>query len=131
MGKTPHHSNLNRDTRQLPDGYCMYWRQRPLIPVREHTVYTLRYGAQELRDAAEEGRRPRPTKSRHAAQWWTYTDAYTPSSARSFWANKHERANRRYVKRQLNVARHLKGDRQQQLFERATKKPRRMVHDIW
>jgi len=109
----------------------MYWRSRPLIPVRKHTVYGFRYSAAELAVAEEEGRRPAPEKVRRRAQWWTYTGAYTPSSSRSFWASKHERANRRYVKQNLEAGRRLAGDARLRRFERAAKRPRRMVYDIW
>lgn len=131
MGKTAHHNNSNRDQRPLPDGYRMYWRNRPRLPVREHTEQTLRYSAAELRAADDEGRRPQPREVRRTARWWTYVGAWTPSSERNFWSEKNERANRRYVKRQLDAGRRTTGELQQRFYEKATKKPRRMLYDIW
>lgn len=131
MGKTAHHTLSKFDLREFPDGYRMYWRSRPLVPVREHTVRDLRYGADELRSASEEGRRPRPKKVKRTANWFTYTGAWTPSSSRSYWANKNERANRRYVKNALNAGRRTKGELERRMYEKAEKKPRRMLYDIW
>lgn len=131
MGKTAHHLKGKLDTREWPDGYMMYWRGRPVVPVREHTVHDLRYSAAELRDAEEQGRRARPRKVRRTARWWTYTGAWTPSSSRTYWAGKNERANRRYVKSQLDAGRRTKGELERRLYEKAEKKPRRMLYDIW
>lgn len=131
MGKTAHHLPSKLDDREWPDGWFMYWRGRPVIPVREHVVYDLRYSAGELREAEEGGRRPQPRKIRRTARWWTYNKAWTPSSARTYWAAKNERANRRYVKGKLDVARRAKGDYEKRLYEKAEKKPRRMLYDIW
>lgn len=131
MGKTPHHMPGKYDTREYPETYMPYWRRHALDPVREHTVYDLRYSAAELHNAETEGRRPQPRKIRRTAQWWTYTAAWTPSSTRIYWARKNERANRRYVKNKLDVARRAKGDAAQRLYEKAAKKPRRMLYDIW
>lgn len=131
MGRTAHHTKGKFDTREWPDGYRMYWRGRPTIPVREHTVYDLDYSAAELRNADRQGRRPQPRKIRRTARWWTYTEAWMPSSSRTFWAQKHERANRRYVKNRLDVARRAKGDLARRMYEKAEKEPRRMLYDIW
>lgn len=131
MGKTAHHLKGKFDTREWPDGYRMYWRGRPVAPVREHIVHDLRYSAAELRDAEEQGRRPQPSRTRRTARWWTYTGAWTPSSSRTFWAGKHERANRRYVKSKLNAGRRTKGELERRMYEAASKTPRRMLYDIW
>lgn len=131
MGKTAHHLKSKFDTREWPGGYAMYWRGRPTIPIREHVVHDFRYSATELRDAEKEGRRPRPEKVRRTAQWWTYTGAWTPSSSRTYAAQRNERANRRYVKNKLNAGRRTKGELERRLYEKAEKKPRRMLYDIW
>lgn len=131
MGKTAHHLKGKFDTREWPGGYAMYWRSRPLVPVREHTVYDLRYDAADLRTAEAEGRRPRPENIRRTARWWTYTGAWTPSSSRTYAAQRNERANRRYVKNKLNAGRRTKGELERRLYEKAEKKPRRMLYDIW
>ncbi|QBZ72091.1 hypothetical protein SEA_KRADAL_205 [Streptomyces phage Kradal] len=131
MGKTAHHLKGKFDTREWPDGYRMYWRGRPVVPVREHIVHDLRYSAAELRTAEEQGRRPQPNRTRRTARWWTYTGAWTPSSSRTFWAGKHERANRRYVKSKLNAGRRTKGELERRMYEAASKTPRRMLYDIW
>lgn len=131
MGKTPHHTPGKFDQREYPETYMSYWRRHSRNPVREHTVYDLRYSAAELRDAEENGRRPQPRRVKRTASWWTYTRAWTPSLVRAYWANKNERANRRYVKSQLHVARRAKGDAALRLYEKAAKKPRRMLYDIW
>lgn len=131
MGKTPHHIPGKFDQREYPETYMPYWRRHAINPIREHTVYDLWYSAAELRDAEEQGRRPQPRKVRRTAQWFTYTSAWTPSSSRRYWAQKHERANRRYVKNKLDVARRAKGDVERRLYEKAEKKPRRMLYDIW
>jgi hypothetical protein len=131
MGKTPHHTPGKFDQREWPDGYMMYWRKRPITPVREHEVYDLRYSAAELRNAERQGRRPQPRKVRRTARWWTYTGAWTPSSSRTYWAGKHERANRRYVKSKLEAGRRTKGELERRLYEKAEKVPRRMLYDIW
>lgn len=131
MGKTPHHTPGKFDQREWPDRYRMYWRGRPVIPVREHVIHDLRYSAAELRVAEEEGRRPRPRKIKRTAQWFTYTGAWTPSSSRTFWSGKHERANRRYVKSKLDAGRRTRGELERRLYEKAEKKPRRMLYDIW
>lgn len=131
MGKTAHHLKGKFDVREWPDGYCMYWRGRPVLPVREHVVHDLRYDAAELRDAEGQGRRPQPRRVRRTARWWTYTGAWTPSSSRTYWAAKHERANRRYVKSRLDAGRRTKGDLEQRMYEKAEEKPRRMLYDIW
>lgn len=131
MGKTPNHIPGKFDTREWPDEYRMYWRGRPVVPVREHTVYDLIYSDSELRSAERQGRRPQPRKVRRTAQWWTYTEAWTPSSTRTYWARRNERANRRHVKDVLSVARRAKGDFRQRLHEKAGEKPRRILYDIW
>lgn len=131
MGKTAHHIPGKFDNREWPDKYRMYWRGRPVIPVREHIVHDLRYAGAELHDAEQQGRRPQPRKVKRIARWWTYTGAWTPSSQRVYWAQKHERANRRYVKNKLDTARRAKGDLERRLYEKAEKKPRRMLYDIW
>lgn len=131
MGKTPHHTPGKYDNREWPDTYMIYWRGYPIGPTRQHTVYDLRYSAAELRDAEENGRRPQPQKIKRTASWWSYTSAWTPSSTRRYWAGKHERVNRRYVKNKLDVARRAKGDAAQRLYEKAAKTPRRMLYDIW
>lgn len=131
MGKTAHHTPGKFDQREWPDGYSPWWRGRPTVPVREHTVYDLRYSGAELREAKERGRRPQPEKVRRTAQWFTYTGAWTPSSSRTYWAGKHERANRRYVKAVLNAGRRTKGELERRLYEKAEKEPRRMLYDIW
>lgn len=131
MGKTAHHLPGKFDQREWPDGYSMYWRSRPIVPVREHVIYDLRFGAAELRAADEEGRRPRPDKVKRTARWFTYTGAWTPSSSRTYWAGKNERANRRYVKSKLNAGRRTRGELERRLYEKAEKTPRRMLYDIW
>lgn len=131
MGKTAHHTNGKFDTREWPDGYMMYWRKRPLTPIREHIIYDLRYSAAEIRAAEKNGRRPQPRKIKRTARWWTYSRAWTPSSSRTYWAWKNERGNRRYVKDKLGVARRAQGDFERRLYEKAEKKPRRMLYDIW
>ncbi|QJD53764.1 hypothetical protein SEA_KELA_203 [Streptomyces phage Kela] len=131
MGKTAHHTPEKFDRREFPDGYRMYWRGRPLVPVREHTVYDLDFSASELRKAQREGRRPQPRKIRRTARWWTYTGAWTPSSSRTYWADKNERSNRRYVKSVLNAGRRTEGELERRMYEKAEKTPRRMLYDIW
>ena len=131
MGKTAHHTPGKFDQREWPDGYRMYWRGRPVIPVREHVVHDLRYSAAELRSAGEEGRRPRPGKIKRTARWFTYTGAWTPSSSRIYWADKNERSNRRYVKNVLNSGRRTKGELERRMYEKAEKIPRRILYDIW
>lgn len=130
MGKTAHHQVEKRDTREWPEGYRMYWRGRGLQPVRQHTVYDLRYSGAELRDAEAQGRRARPEKVRRTASWYAYSQAWTPSSRRTFWAGKNERANRRYVKGKLDAALRMKGEAQGRLYEDAEKMPRRKLWDI-
>lgn len=131
MGKTAHHTPGKFDRREWPDGYCMYWRGRPVIPVREHVIYDLRYSAAELCAADREGRRPHPRKVKRTAQWFTYTGAWTPSSSRIYWADKNERSNRRYVKSKLNAGRRTKGELERRMYEKAGKTPRRILYDIW
>lgn len=131
MGKTPHHTPGKFDQREWPDQYRMYWRARPIVPIREHTVYDLNYSAAEIRRAEREGRRPSPRKVKRTARWFTYTAAWTPSSTKSYYASKNQRANRRYVKDRLAVARNMKGDLEKRLYEKAEKRPRRILYDIW
>lgn len=131
MGKTAHHTPGKFDQREWPDGYRMYWRGRPVIPVREHVVHDLRYSAAELRSADGEGRRPRPRKIKRTARWFTYTGAWTLSSSRIYWADKNERSNRRYVKNVLNSGRRTKGELERRMYEKAEKIPRRILYDIW
>lgn len=131
MGRTAHHIPGKFDMREWPDGYYMYWRGRPIVPVRKHALYDLWYSAAEIRQAAKEGRRPQPKKMQHTASWNTYTGAWTSSAQRTYWANKNERANRRYVKSKLEAGRRTKGELAKRLFERAEKRQRRMLYDIW
>lgn len=131
MGKTAHHLKDKFDKREWPDGYRMYWRGRGLQPVRQHIVYDLRYSSADLRDAGEQGRRPRPEKVRRTASWYSYTQAWTPSSSRTFWAGKNERSNRRYVKGKLSAGLRTKGELQARLYEDAGKTSRRKLYDIW
>src|SRR5690606_41137761 len=111
------------------------WQQRPIVnrkvtgssPVQGaqargsagvRLIYDLRYSASELRDAEEQGRRPQPRKVRRTARWWTYTGAWTPSSSRTYWAGKNERANRRYVKDKLEAGRRTRGELERRLYEK-------------
>jgi len=68
---------------------------------------------------------------RRTARWWTYTGAWTPSSSRTYWAGKNERANRRYVKDKLEAGRRTRGELERRLYEKAEKAPRRILYDIW
>lgn len=131
MGKTPHHTPGKFDTREYPETYMPYWRRHAINPIREHVVYDLNYSAAEIRRAEREGRRPEPRKVKRTARWFTYTGAWTPSSTKSYYATKNQRANRRYVKDRLTVARNVKGDLEKRLYEKAEKRPRRILYDIW
>lgn len=130
MGKTAHHQKDKFDKREWPEGYRLWWRGRGRQPVRQHRIYDLRYSSAELRDAAEQGRRPSPDKVRRTASWYSYSQAWAPSSARTYAATRNERDNRRYVKAQLNAGLRTKGELQKRLYEKAEKKARRKLYDI-
>jgi len=131
MGKTAHHQVEKRDTREFPPGYAPWWRGRPLTPVREHTVYGLRYSAAELAAAQSQGRRPVPEKIRRTARWWTYKSAWTPSSARAYASSRSERVNRRRVRQDLAVGLQLVGQAAQVRFERAEQGPWSRARNVY